>query len=108
MPPRNPRATATAPPQATPPPTTPAGDGQHGGTPQPSRRRLSYNEQRELAALPARIEALEAQQAALQARTEADGFYRLPHATVDATLRELAAAGDALQAAYGRWAELER
>tara|TARA_R110000772_G_scaffold268712_1_gene397846 strand:+ start:21289 stop:23178 length:1890 start_codon:yes stop_codon:yes gene_type:complete len=73
----------------------------------PARRKLSYKEQRELDALPARIEALEQQQAALEARTADPAFYQQSRDAVDAVLAELSGVQDALDAAIERWAELE-
>ncbi len=73
----------------------------------PSRRKLSYKEQRELDALPARIEELEQQQAALEARTADPAFYQQSRDVVDAVLAELSGVQDALDAAIERWAELE-
>jgi ATP-binding cassette subfamily F protein uup len=44
------------------------------------RKKLSYNEQRELDALPARIESLESEQSALNARIAGPDFYKdAPH-----------------------------
>ena len=71
------------------------------------RKKLSYNEQRELDALPARIESLESEQSALNARIAGPDFYKdAPHdihaalARADHLLREIADA-------YARWHELE-
>jgi ATP-binding cassette subfamily F protein uup len=71
------------------------------------RRKLSYNEQRELKALPAKIEALEAEQADLHARMGERDFYRQPGATISATIERLASIKNELEASYERWQELE-
>ncbi|HWL62798.1 MAG TPA: ATP-binding cassette domain-containing protein [Steroidobacteraceae bacterium] len=73
----------------------------------PARRKLSYKEQRELAELPARLEALEKQKAELTAATHDPGFYTRPHAEVAASLEKLAELDAAIDAAFSRWAELE-
>jgi ATP-binding cassette subfamily F protein uup len=69
--------------------------------------KLSYKDQRELEALPARIEALEAEQAALQQATGDPDFYRQDGAVISATLARLESVGSELEACYERWAELE-
>jgi ATP-binding cassette subfamily F protein uup len=69
--------------------------------------RLSYAEQRELDALPGRIEALEAEQSTLTARASDPDLYRgdpAEQSRVHARLRELAAE---LESAYARWDALE-
>ena len=89
------------------------------GTPQPVKkkrpagpaaqpaRKLSYKLQRELDALPARIEELEAAQALLHERMAEPDFYRRPGNEVADAWRELAAVEAELAAAYSRWEELE-
>jgi len=72
-----------------------------------ARRKLSYKEQRELDALPARIEELEQKQAALEARTADPAFYQQSRESVDAVLAELSELQAALDTAIERWAELE-
>jgi ATP-binding cassette subfamily F protein uup len=55
---------------------------------EPARRKLSYKEQRELEAIPGQIEALEQEQATLQARlNEADFFVRAPQEAAEAADR---------------------
>jgi ATP-binding cassette subfamily F protein uup len=69
--------------------------------------RLSYNEQRELEALPQQIEALEEAQRALKARIEAPDFYReTPDAIRDALAHALRL-DEQVAAAYARWHDLE-
>jgi ABC transport system ATP-binding/permease protein len=70
-------------------------------------RKLSYNEQRELDDLPARIEALEAEQRELNARIGHAEFYKEPAATIELTLARLTELQDALALAYARWDELD-
>jgi len=70
--------------------------------------KLSYRDQRELDGMPARIEALERQQAELQAAVNSAGFYQQDHVRVAAVVEQLAALTDELEAAYARWAELEQ
>jgi len=73
----------------------------------PKRRKLSFNEQREFDGLPSRIEQLEAEKAALDARVAEPAFYARPHDEVRETLRLLQAMAADIEAAYARWAELE-
>ena len=70
-------------------------------------RKLSYKEQREFDALPTRIEALEIEKAALEARIAEPAFYGEPQEAVRTTLERLAALGSEIDAAYERWAGLE-
>ncbi len=73
----------------------------------PRSRKLGYKEQRELEALPSRIEALDEELANLQQRMGDPGFYRQEGpAVADATARleELEAE---LAEAYARWEALE-
>jgi ABC transport system ATP-binding/permease protein len=97
-----PQAGAPAPavgPAPAPTPTKP--------TPQGVARKLGFNEQRELAQLPARIEALEAEQADLHGAVADSDFYRQEPAAITATLERLEALQAELEKAYERWAELE-
>ena len=72
------------------------------------KRKLSYRETRDLAALPVRIEELEAEQAALQTRVADPDLYRKNDGDeirrVQKRMAELTAD---LAAAYERWGELE-
>jgi ABC transport system ATP-binding/permease protein len=70
-------------------------------------RRLSYREQRELAELPARIEALEAEQRALGATIADPNFYRQPAATITAALDRTQAIEHELGDLYARWDALD-
>ena len=97
---RKPAATARA---AAKPEATPAAKAERSAGP----RKLSYKEQRELDALPGRIEALEARQSALQAQVSDPAFYKQDGEAIAATLAELEALNAELEAAYERWAALE-
>jgi ATP-binding cassette subfamily F protein uup len=71
------------------------------------KRKLSYKEQRELEALPARIAALEEEQKALEARTVAPEFYQEGAETIRAVLERSEAVSMEVHVAYERWLELE-
>jgi ATP-binding cassette subfamily F protein uup len=75
----------------------------------PVRRgtKLSYKDQRELDALPARIEALETEVGALQQRLADPALYRDGGAEVTAVQARLSAAETELAVAYARWVALE-
>ena len=70
-------------------------------------KKLSYKEQRELEALPIEIEALEAEEQALNARIAGPEFYKEGREAIDAALARLAAVTRQLGDAYTRWHELE-
>ncbi|MBK8167795.1 MAG: ATP-binding cassette domain-containing protein [bacterium] len=70
-------------------------------------RKLTWKEGQELAALPARIEELEGEQAALHARLADPAQYRQAGGEVPALQARLAALETELGAAYARWEELE-
>ncbi|MNG34677.1 ABC transporter ATP-binding protein uup [compost metagenome] len=72
-----------------------------------ARRKLSYKEQRELDALPAQIEALESEQAALQEETANPDFYLRPQEQTHAALARLEHLQHELDRLLERWAELE-
>jgi ATP-binding cassette subfamily F protein uup len=73
----------------------------------PGRRRLSYMEQRELERLPARIEALEAEQQRLDAEVAAPGFYKEAADAIREKLARLDQLQGELLASYARWDELD-
>jgi ATP-binding cassette subfamily F protein uup len=76
--------------------------------PPPQRaRRLTYKEQRELDALPQRIEALEAELAELHQRTADPAFYRQAPAEIIRVKGRLDALQTDVAEAYRRWEELE-
>ena len=73
----------------------------------PKKRKLSYKDQRELDALPGRIEALEEEQQQLEERIAAPDFYSGDRAESEAVLAQLSATQQALEEAFERWAELD-
>jgi ATP-binding cassette subfamily F protein uup len=72
-----------------------------------TRKKLSYKEQRELDALPARIEALETEQRELQARIAGPEFYKEPRTAIDAALGRANGIEQEITGAYARWDELD-
>jgi ATP-binding cassette subfamily F protein uup len=93
--PRPPRPAPAAAPKAAEPPR-----------PAATRTKLSYKEQRELDALPARIEALEAEQATLNQRLADSALYaREPERAAELHARH-AAIDEELMAALERWEAL--
>jgi ATP-binding cassette subfamily F protein uup len=101
---------ATAPQSAIPAPATPAGGvaGKAAAPAAPSAapRKLSYKEQRELEALPARIETLEAEQKTLAERLADAGFYTREPQNVATAQARVAVIEDDLLAALERWEAL--
>jgi len=75
--------------------------------PATTRAKLSFKEQRELAALPGVIEALEAEREALRARTSGPEFYKEPADAIRKALARLDAIDPELAAAYDRWNVLD-
>jgi len=72
-----------------------------------ARKKLSYNEQRELAQLPDAIARLEAEQHALAAAVASPDFYKQPPPDITASLARLDAIGEKLLETYARWDELD-
>jgi ATP-binding cassette subfamily F protein uup len=70
-------------------------------------RKLTYKEQRELEALPQRIEALEAEQEALHRAITDPAFYRQDSDNIVQANAQLVALEQALGDAYARWETLE-
>ncbi len=70
-------------------------------------RKLSYREQRELEALPAKIDMLEAEQAELHRLMGSGEFYRQSSDRITATIERLEALKGELEDCYGRWQALE-
>jgi ABC transport system ATP-binding/permease protein len=70
-------------------------------------KKLSYQSQRELDALPARIVGLEAEQSRLNAAVSDPRFYDQAHDACAQTLARLAAIDGELQTCYARWEALE-
>lgn len=71
------------------------------------KRKLTYNESRELKDLPDKIERLEADVAALEALTATPDFYQKDQAEVKRELENLKDMQAELEAAYARWDELD-
>jgi ATP-binding cassette subfamily F protein uup len=100
--PASPAAAVTVPPRA-PMPAVASDDAKRTNKP----RRLSYNEQRELAQLPAAIDALETEQRSLAERIARPDFYKeSPDAIRGALARKDEVDGEVVRA-YARWDELD-
>jgi len=92
-------------------------DGAAGPAPSPApaparertrvRRRFGFREQQELDALPAAIEALEAEKAAITAAMCASDYHRAGPERARADAARLAAIDSSTEAAMARWEELE-
>ena len=72
-----------------------------------TKKKLSYKDQRELDALPSRIEALEAEQRTLTARIAGPDFYKAGRADIEAALARVDPLAQELSDAYARWHDLE-
>ena len=70
-------------------------------------RKLSYNEKRELEALPKQIEALEAEHHELHQKMEDPAFYQGPGGVITDAVNRLQEIQDELSRLYHRWGELE-
>ncbi|HEX7338984.1 MAG TPA: ATP-binding cassette domain-containing protein [Rhodanobacteraceae bacterium] len=75
--------------------------------PKPAKRKLSYKDQRELDALPARIDELETAIAERSQAMNDPAFYQRDNAAVIAANDALTALQTELDAAYARWTELD-
>ena len=89
-----------------------AGSGASAATiapkePSRAQRKPSYKEQRELEQLPARIEALEAEQKQLRASVASPDFYKRPASEIHEALSRLEELETLLLAAYTRWDALD-
>jgi len=73
----------------------------------PAKKKLSYKDQRDLDALPERIEALETELTELQATLSDPALYQKDPAEAAAVNERLQKAESELEAAYSRWDELE-
>jgi ATP-binding cassette subfamily F protein uup len=83
-------------------------DGTSAAAPdQPERRRLTYKEQRELAACPAAIEQLETQIAELHEAMGQPAYYQRPGDEIARDGKLLAELEGKLATTYQRWQELE-
>jgi ABC transport system ATP-binding/permease protein len=74
---------------------------------QPKARRMPYKDQRELSMLPARIEALEAEQKELQGRIADPAWFRADPGRASESLQRLQALEAELSMVYERWDLLE-
>ena len=91
-----------------PPPTKPSTAKLEPRHSPPQRaRRLTYKEQRELEALPERIETLEAELAELHQRMADPTFYRQAPAAIIGVSNRLQSLQKEVAEAYRRWEELE-
>ena len=70
-------------------------------------RKLTYRERRELEALPARIDALEAEQRTVSGAIADSAFYRQPADAITATLERLKSVEHDLADLYARWDALD-
>jgi ATP-binding cassette subfamily F protein uup len=70
-------------------------------------RKLSWKEQKELAGMEAAIMQAEARKEALEARLADPALYAQPQDEVARVTAEFREAGEAVEALYARWAELE-
>jgi ATP-binding cassette subfamily F protein uup len=104
-----PAAPGSAAPDVTPStlePVVPAAPG--SAAPAPSKtRRLSYKEQRELAAMPEKIQHLEAEQLELQAAIADPALFQGNDGRGAAALQRLQSLATELESAYARWDALE-
>jgi ABC transport system ATP-binding/permease protein len=71
------------------------------------RKKLSFNEQRELSELPERIEFLETEHLQLEAAVASPSFYKESRDAIARTLARLEELQRSLAEAYGRWADLD-
>jgi ATP-binding cassette subfamily F protein uup len=72
-----------------------------------TRTRLSYKEERELAALPAQIESLEHEQTEITARMSAPDYHRLGGERLRGDRKRLAELEELLLEKFARWEALE-
>ena len=70
-------------------------------------RKLTYQEQRDLESLPARIDALETEQQELHTAMAAPSFYQQPKSDITAATTRLAALESELAEAFARWESLD-
>jgi len=73
----------------------------------PDRKKRTFNEEREYAALPSRIEALEIEQQQLQEQAAAPEFYKSPAVQIQTVLARIDTIHAELEQALARWVELE-
>jgi ATP-binding cassette subfamily F protein uup len=73
----------------------------------PEKRKLSYNDKRELEELPKRIEILEREQHQLTVQMEAPAFYQQEGEKITQAVNRLEEIQKELSQAYQRWGELD-
>ncbi len=73
----------------------------------PVRRKLTFNEQRELDALPSTIESLEKEHRALEARVADPAFYKEGPDSIHRVMTRMDEVSTLLLVAYERWDELD-
>jgi ATP-binding cassette subfamily F protein uup len=76
------------------------------GFSRPARVKRTFREEREYAELPARIEALEAEQQQLRDEVSAPGFYKASPERIRDVLARIEAIGPELEQAMARWIQL--
>ena len=101
-----PAIVATVPTPAVKPPKIPDHGAPSVKTRSPAK--LSYKEQREFDALPARIDALESEERALQARIAGPDFYKEPAGEIRTALAKAESIKVEIEQLYSRWQELDR
>jgi ATP-binding cassette subfamily F protein uup len=72
-----------------------------------SKRKLTFNEKRELEALPTTIASLENEQKQLEARIADPAFYKEAASAIHGAMARLEEVNNLLLAAYERWVELD-
>jgi ATP-binding cassette subfamily F protein uup len=97
------RTVDAAPPASAPPASAPP----EAARALPKARRLSYKEQRELEAMPEKIQLLEAEQLRLQAAIADPASFQGPVARGAAALQRLQSLAAEIESAYARWDALE-
>jgi ATP-binding cassette subfamily F protein uup len=73
----------------------------------PKARKLSYKDQRELTALPERLQSLEAEKGRIELELADGELYRGSQQALHVRLQRLAAITDELEGGYARWTQLE-
>ncbi len=101
------RPAPTAPAVAAKPAAPAAAPPSPAAAPPPSRKKLSFKDQRELEQLPAKIEQLETDIAARSAAMQDAAFYKQDASAQQRANAELAAVQAELDAAYARWEALD-
>jgi ATP-binding cassette subfamily F protein uup len=75
--------------------------------PRHAKRKLSFNEQRELETLPSRIDALETEQQALKSELESADFYKAGAERINAVMARIEEAAREHEGLLERWVALE-